>query len=180
MKSTESLLKIVIKKEPIRDEQLITTLTGIQETTNSRSLTSTSDGINDFTAFTPNHFLYGRSLNLQGADQNNSKNYCVKSIQIWSFFLVHIFPHSDWIRELALFYSRAFFSLIFLARVIEVREPKNGLIRSLRFKLKDTALVHSVYSTDKLLEKTSWIRPINFSLGVEQCHGWHSRLYGHK
>ena len=95
MKSIERLLKIVINKEPIRDEQLITTLTGIQETTNSRSLTSTSDGINDFTVFTPNHFLYGRSLNLQGADQNNSKNYCVKSIQIWSFFLVHIFPHSD-------------------------------------------------------------------------------------
>ena len=86
MKNTERSLKIVTNKEPIRDEQLITTLTEIQETTNSRSLTSTSDGINDFAAFTPNHFLYGRSLNHQGTDQSNSKDYFVKSIQIWSFF----------------------------------------------------------------------------------------------
>ena len=86
MKNTERSLKIVTNKEPIRDEQLITTLTEIQETTNSRSLTLTSDGINDFPAFTPNHFLYERSLNLQGADQSNSKDYFVKSIQIWSFF----------------------------------------------------------------------------------------------
>ena len=63
----------------VRKDQLITTLGQVKATINSRPLTSISGDTDDLTVLTPNHFIFGLSLNAQGVVDVNEKGIVLES-----------------------------------------------------------------------------------------------------
>ena len=60
VKITKKCLKFVTKERPVYEDSLVTFLAEVENTLNSRPLTSLSDDSNYLSVLTPNHFLLGR------------------------------------------------------------------------------------------------------------------------
>ena len=81
VKPTKRALKTVTKDRPIYEKVLRTLLVEVENTLNSRPLTSLSDDYNDLQVLTPNHFLTGKltkyfgSSELQQSDLNSRKHW---------------------------------------------------------------------------------------------------------
>lgn len=62
IKSAKRAIYAVLKDADINDEELETTLIGVETLMNSRPLTTVSDDPNDEPVLTPNHFLIGQKM----------------------------------------------------------------------------------------------------------------------
>jgi len=164
VKVTKKAMKTITKTRPVYEEQLRTILIEVEATVNSRPLTSVSSDHNDINALTPNHFLIGRSMSVQGTTTENE----LKSRKRWK--VVEAMSNIYWKRFLHEYLSSLNYrskwnkptrnfklcDIILLkteytprahwplAKVIEVYPGKDGYIRSVKIELADTTLVRPV------------------------------------
>ena len=110
VKSVKRSLSAILKEQIVTDTVLRTTLVEVEAIMNSRPLTYNSTDANDFSALTPNHFLYGGATAVTSigkfddqdfssrrrwrhcqvlsdhkmAERIPSKSYTAKSMEIWA------------------------------------------------------------------------------------------------
>ena len=166
VKLTKRALRTVTKSRPVYEDQLITILTEVESSINSRPLTSVSDDIDDLSTLTPNHFLRGKSMMNQGSNMIDDKEInskrkwkAVEAItnMYWKRFvkeyLTELNNRSKWNKKQRNFVKgdivliksdnipRSFWPL---ARVVETYASKDDVIRSAKLKLSNTTLVRPV------------------------------------
>ena len=176
VKITKKCLKTVIKDGLLNEECVHTVLLEIESIVNSRPLTSVSDDINDLEPITPNHFLIGRPspnlnfTNITEKDTNSRTRW--KAVQAvtnmyWKRWLKEYLPlltvrkkwtnHYENIRvgDIVLIQEEnTERSKWPLARVTELFYGKDGVVRSVKLKTKDSILQRPVAKLCVLEEAT--------------------------
>ena len=65
IKAAKRAIKAILGKAEVNDEELETTIIGVESLINSRPLTQVSEDLNDDPVLTPNHFLIGKMWHLK-------------------------------------------------------------------------------------------------------------------
>ena len=163
VKITKKCLKFVTKERPVYEDSLVTFLAEVENTLNSRPLTSLSDDSNDLSVLTPNHFLLGRQpLYFSPAtinDEHVNSRTRWKALQalskmFWSRFVKEYLPalqiRKKWNKPqrnmqendiVIVMEDNIHRSHWPLARVIETYPGRDGIVRSVRLKLPNTELM---------------------------------------
>ena len=165
VKITKRCLKAVVKDRLLHKDALHMLLSEIESTVNSRPLTSVSDDIDDLKPLTPNHFLIGWSspnTNFANITEKNV-NSCTKwkSLQAvtnmyWKRWIKEYLPltlQNKWtkhcknmkIEDIVIIGKDNIKRLKWsLARVIKLFYGKDGVVRSVQLKTKDSTIHRSV------------------------------------
>ena len=161
VKITKRCLKAVVKDRLLHKDALHMLLSEIESTVNSRPLTSVSDDIDDLEPLTPNHFLIGWSspnTNFANITEKNV-NSCTKwkSLQAvtnmyWKCWTKEYLPlplQNKWtkhcenmkIEDIVIIEKDNIKRLKWpLARVIKLFYGKDGVVRSVQLKTKDSTI----------------------------------------
>ena len=156
-------MKFVTKKRPVYEDSLVTFLAEVENTLNSRPLTSLSDESNDLSVLTPNHFLLGRQplyfspATIKDEHVNSRTRWKVVqalSKMFWSRFVKEYLPalqiRKKWNKPqrnmqgndiVIVMEDNIHRSHWPLARVIETYPGRDGIVRFVRLKLPNTELM---------------------------------------
>ena len=91
VKITKKALRSVTHDRPVYEESLVTFLTEVESTLNSRPLTPVSYDINNFNVVTPNHFLISRA-NFNSAELRPWRSVQALKNMFWDRFLREYLP----------------------------------------------------------------------------------------
>jgi len=166
VKLTKRALKTVTKNRPVYEENLITFLTEVEATLNSRPLTSLSDDSNDFNVITPNNFIIGKNSSVFSSGDDVKENYSCRqrwrAVQtltnlFWRRFIREYLPmlqiRRKWnrvqrnfeVNDLVMIQmenmSRSFWPL---GRITKTFRGKDDVTRSVEIKTPTTTLVRPV------------------------------------
>ena len=162
VKITKGCLKAVVKCRLLREGALHTLLLEIESIVNSRPLTSFSNDIDDLEPLTPNHFLTGRSSSYTNfaniTEKNVNSRTKWKSVQAvtnmyWKRWIKEYLPlltlRNKWTKHrknmkigdiVLIEEDNIKRSKWPLARVIKLFYGKDGVLRSIQLKTKDSTL----------------------------------------